>query len=916
MMSTLPTGTVTFLFTDIEGSTRLWQQHPQAMSAAHARHDQILRGAIESNHGHVFQVVGDSFSAAFNTAPEAVQAVLAAQRALSAEKWGEAAIRVRMGLHTGAAELDESATRYHEGYATIASAQRVMSAAHGGQILLSQATRDLLQDSLPPGVGLRDLGEQRLKDLRSPLHLYQITTPDLRNDFPAIKSLSVLPNNLPVQLTSFIGRERELAEARKLLSTSRLLTLIGPGGTGKTRLALQVAAEVSSDFADGVWLAELAPLADPAFVVSSLASVFDLREVLGVPLLELVTDYLRARELLLILDNCEHLVEASARIADGLLRACPRLKILASSREALGVAGETVFRVPSLSLPQQDSLEALLRCEAAQLFIQRASKAQSEFNLTEHNAGAVAQICRRLDGIPLAIELAAARISLFTPEQIAERLDDRFKLLTGGSRTALPRQQTLRALVDWSYQTLNETEQHILRRLAVFSGGWTFGAAESVVGQTEAVEGLSGLVNKSLVSVEGTDGGSRYRFLETIRQYAMEKLVESGEATEARDRHLDYMMKIAEASDTKMFGEESLEWLDRMEVEHDNLRAALEWGTSSDPGRALKLVYAVGGFLTTRDYYIESARWCRSILEHSASLSNVEGDRAKVYALLGWSSITTGEHKSGRAAAEEGVALARQGNDQRTLVLLLAVLALSCTFLGDFSTALNATLEGETIARAKGYQGELAMLLSGHAQLTFFMKQDLTQALAYLNESSALGREAGFRWVSSMSAFGAARIAGMTGDLKLAREKFMESAQVSRSIGHKRIVYSSQSEFAHILRAHREYDEALELYRGLLPKWKDLGHRAAVAHELECTAFILRAKGHPRRAATLLGAAEALREASDSVMTTMEQAEYSVELTTLRAEMTTLEFDEAWKAGRQLNMDEAIALASKEQAGK
>jgi class 3 adenylate cyclase len=422
----LPTGTVTFLFTDIESSTKLAQEYAEALPALLARHKEILRQAIEPQHGFVFQVVGDSFSVAFDTAVNALKAASEAQRFLHKEAWSPAPIKVRMGIHTGAAQLadDSSIQGPYSGYATLALTQRIMSAAHGGQILVSQITRDLVWEQLPSDITLLDMGEHRLKDVTHAIHLYQVAAADLPTNFPPVKTLESFSHNLPIQLTSFIGREHEINKAKQLLSNARLLTLIGPGGTGKTRLALQVAEDLLPAFSDGVWLAELAPLADSAFIPQTIASVFELRELPNMPLINLVTDYLRAKELLLILDNCEHLVEACARLSDLLLHACPQLKIIASSREALGIAGETIYHVPSLSLPDpsQVTREALMESESARLFVDRATAAQSKFNLTDQNASSVTQICYRLDGIPLALELAAARISVFSPQQIASRL--------------------------------------------------------------------------------------------------------------------------------------------------------------------------------------------------------------------------------------------------------------------------------------------------------------------------------------------------------------------------------------------------------------------------------------------------------------------------------------------------------------
>jgi predicted ATPase len=790
-----------------------------------------------------------------------------------------------------------------------------MASGHGGQILLSSVTADLAREHLPADVSLLDLGEHRLKDLVRPDHIFQLLSPDLEAEFPPLAALDILPNNLPPLLTSFIGREREMQEARKLLASCRLLTLIGPGGTGKTGLSLELAADRLSDFKDGAWLVELAPLSDPSFILSTIASVLGLHEVTGIPLMSIVIDYLRAKQLLLVLDNCEHLVEPSAQVADQLLHACAHLKVIASSREALGIDGETVYRVPSLSVPDPSS-RSLMEFEATRLFIDRATKAEPRFHLTDHNASSIAQICARLDGIPLAIELAAARVKLFTPEQIAARLDDRFKLLTGGSRTALPRQQTLRALIDWSYQSLNETEQRALRRLAVFSGGWIFEAAEAVVGNGDAMDGLLGLVNKSLVNVEEQGGKSRYRFLETIRQYAMEKLLESGEAVQVRDRHMDYFLRTmdhAAEADQRIFGQEDTAWLDQMEVEHDNLRLALEWSTANHPEKALRLVYVAAGFWVARDYNQEARTWCQVALERSAALPGMEEARAKVYGMLAWSSIAIGDHKLGREAAEAGVALARKVGDTKTLGRLLSVIALACTFLGDFQTGEEAIVEAESLARQKGYLPELSLVLTTRAQTTYFAYGDVERAKRYLDEAVTIGLHARLKWATTMSVFGIARIAGMMGDVATARARFLESAETAKRVGNKRLMYSCYSELAHVLRENGNLDEPLGIYRDLLPKWKELGHRAAVAHELECTAYILGKKDEPVRAVTILGAADNLRRMIESRPTPAELMEYQNEFSALRGKVSDPEFQRAWEAGQQLSMDEAITLAT--QAG-
>src|SRR6185503_8627535 len=424
-----------------------------------------------------------------------------------------------------------------------------------------------------------------------------------------------------------------------------------------------------SEFKDGVWLIELAQLADSTYILSTIASTFNLRELHGARLIDTITDYLRGKQLLLILDNCEHLIETCAQLSDHFLHACPNLKIISSSREALGINGETVYRVPSLSLPstqggvsasaaedggrsrEDGGSRALMDYEAIRLFSERAIKANPQFTLTKDNAPYVAQICERLDGIPLAIELAAARLKLFTPQQIAERLDDRFKLLTGGNRTALPRQQTLRALIDWSYLTLNETEQEVLRRLAVFSGGWTFEAAEAVAGQMEAMDGLSGLVNKSLVNVEEREDESRYRYLETIRQYAMEKLLESGDAVDVRDRHLAHFLKMSRRAEDHFGTTQRLLWVNRLEVEHDNIRSALGWALESDPESALQMVCSLSLFWMSHNYLTEGCNWCQAAITRAQALSlvspNIDQTCARAYVVLAVLSVNRGDHQTG-----------------------------------------------------------------------------------------------------------------------------------------------------------------------------------------------------------------------------------------------------------------------------
>ena len=919
-MTEAPTGTVTFLFTDIEGSTKLAQEYPGEMPSLLARHNQILNESIESNHGFVFRIVGDSFSAAFHTVSDALTAALNAQQKLQNEAWSPAPIKVRMGIHTGTAKLrDDAHGTFYEGYQTLALTQRIMSVGHGGQILLSQITYDLVKDKPYGGTELRDMGERRLKDIFKTEHIYQVVTPDLISEFPPLTTIEILNHNLPAQLTSFIGRERELDEARELLSSTRILTFIGPGGTGKTRLSLQVAAEQFSEFKDGVWLIELAPLVNSTYIISTIASTFKLREAQGIPLIDIVTNYLRGKQLLLILDNCEHLIEACAKISDELLHNCPNLKIIASSREALGIDGETVYRVPSLSLPDNGtSITSLLDFEATRLFTERAVKANAHFILTKENALYVTQICERLDGIPLAIELAAARVKLFTPQQIAERLSDRFKLLTGGSRTALPRQQTLRALIDWSYHTLNETEQHVLRQLAVFSGGWSFEAAESVVGEIEAMDGLSGLVNKSLVNVEEQDGESRYQYLETVRQYAMEKLLESGDGANARHRHLAHFMEVSRRAEEKFGSAQRLIWVNRLELEHDNIRSALGWALESNPESALQMVCSLAVFWLSRSYMTEGCNWCQAAISRAEALSladpTMDSRRAQAYSALAMLSINHGDHHTGQTAAKKGVALARKLNNPLHLARTLHFLGMSSVFLGDVTLAFEALHESETICRKFDYKDELASVLQSLAYATMEIHGSpaAKQLQSYMEESLALSR-------GSLNPEGAVRSEGILaklafyrGDLAEARKHADLMLDLHKEMGDQLSVTGHQSGMAHVARQLGNFDEALSLYRETLRDWQKIGHRGAVAHQLECFGFIAKAQEQGERAVKLMSAAEALRETSKSPRTPQERVEYEAEVTSLRTGMDEKTFVSLWEEGRAMTMEQAIEYALQE----
>jgi predicted ATPase/class 3 adenylate cyclase len=573
-----PSGTVTFLFTDIEGSSRIWEAHPEAMAEALVNHDDLLRKAVEAHDGYVVKSTGDGLFAAFPTAPGAIAAAVDGQVALGQSgSVPVGQLRVRMGLHTGEAVYRDG--DYHG--PALNRAARLMSAGHGGQVLISSATAALLGERLPDGAELVPLGEHRLRDLGRPEVLYQLAHPGLIREFPALRTLDSYPGNLPLQVSSFIGRDREVARALSALEESRILTLTGVGGVGKTRLALQVAAAVLPRFREGAWVVELAPVRDPAGVIGAIAGAFGVAARPGMSLEESVTDFLRTKKLLLLLDNCEHLLEAVAEVVDSLERSCGGLVVLATSREGLALDGERVLPVPSLSSPPADAdPEIAAKADAVRLFLERARATDPDFSLGPNNSSAVVAVCKRLDGVPLAIELAAARVMTMSLAELLAGLDRRFTTLAGGRRRAVQRHQTLRAAIDWSYELLSEPERRLLERLAIFSGGCTRAAAEVVCGSEplapkQVFELLAALVTKSLLVAERDAPETRYRLLETIREYGEERVAEREETDALRTAHAEYYCDLIHALHDDLEGPREVEAIRRLDVESDNLRAAL-----------------------------------------------------------------------------------------------------------------------------------------------------------------------------------------------------------------------------------------------------------------------------------------------------------------------------------------------------
>ncbi len=861
-MPELPTGTVTFLFTDIEGSTALLQHlGDQRYAGVLAEHRHILRAAFQAGGGREIDTQGDAFLIAFGSAQDAVVTAVAAQRAINAHPWPEGApIRVRMGLHTGEPTVAGS------GYVglDVHRAARVMSAGYGGQILLSQATHDLIEHDLSGGLMVRDLGEHRLKDLTRPEHIFQIVIPDLPEDFPPLKTLDVISNNLPVQLTTFVGREREIEDVKRLLTRTRLLTLMGAGGAGKTRLAIQVAADLIEQFQKGVWLIELAPLADPGLVVQAVASTFEVREVAGRSLLDMLVDYLQSKSLLLVLDNCEHLVAACAHLASALLRACPNLKILATSREALGIAGEVTYHVPPLSRPDPRrllSIEQLAQFESVRLFVERGVYSQPRFALTDANAKAVAHICHRLDGIPLAIELAAARVKVLTVDQIAARLDDRFRLLTGGSRTGLPHHQTLRAAMDWSYDLLSEQERTLLRRLSVFAGGFHLEAVEAVcagdgVDADGVLDLLANLVDKSLVMAEGLDGEIRYRLLETIRQYSLERLQESGEVAAIRGRHLDWYLGLAERAEPQLQGLDQMGWLERLEMEHDNLRAALEWTKVEASGTEvrLQLTGALHRFWAMRGYLSEGREWLEGVVEMSTGASPV---RARAIYGAGDLAFNQGDYGRAETLCAESLRLYRELDDKVGIALSLNVLALLNRMQGDYARAAALLEESLTLCRGLGRRWILAETLY-ILGLTVRRQGDYARAKALLEESLTLWRQTGDKWGLARSLGSLGVVARLQGDYERARALHEESLTLSKELGHKSELAERLLSLGTVAQDQGDYARAIALYEECLLLSREQGYKLPGAVSLLNLGIVSHYQGDNERAKELVEEAKAL----------------------------------------------------------
>jgi predicted ATPase/class 3 adenylate cyclase len=910
--------TESFLFTDLENSTLLWESQPDLMQELVARHDTLIRQAIEAHRGRVVKTTGDGFHAAFETASEGVAAAVAAQLALAGESWPAETgpLRVRMGLHTG-----ESRPREGDYYgAEVNRAARVMAVAYGGQILISEATAALIRHALPPQVSLTDLGEHRLKGLAATQRLFQVNHPDLRSDFPPLKSLSAYEHNLPVQLSAFVGRQHEVAEVERLLKECHLLTLLGPGGTGKTRLMLEVAEEVVGDYNQGVWLVELAPLSDPGLIPERIAASLHVQEQPGRAMSEALVDFLRRKELLLLLDNVEHLVRGAAESAEYLLTRCPGLKIIVTGREALLIRGEVTLHVPSLSLPEgngQASFEEICASEGVQLFLTRAREYRPDFELNRANASTIAEIVRRLDGIPLALELAAARTRMLSVAQIAERLNDRFRLLKGGRRTALARQQTLQAMIDWSWNLLDEQERLLLRRLSVFSGGWSLEAAQAVAGddvldEYEVFDLLEQLVNKSLVTVNyPAEGEARYAMLESILQYGRDRLAESGEGSALHDRHADYYVAFAEEVGQHLARLTMLTWVDRLIPELDNLRAALAWTLEDHPELSLRIA---GSLLHYEAFWLpprEARAWLEPAIAKTRNLLGREDSPVRpvdfVKALIGLTIVhgIQGRTAQAIALAEENIQLARAAGQLRLLAYAIILRSIQTRF-NMSPEALHELEEAIAISRENRYELELEMSLGVYG-LALELQGKSALAKPFFDEAIELNRSSTDPFAIS---FFPILMAASTGDREKAKEYLSSALENYKSLNYRRGIAIAQSNLAHLLRQEGNLEQAEAYYRQSVVGWQEQGHLPAVAHEIECFAFIAIARGQFEHAARLLGAARKARQRLNALSDDpLEVKELAAAVEQLAEAMGEEQRDDVMAEGSSLTLDDAVQLA-------
>jgi predicted ATPase/class 3 adenylate cyclase len=906
--------TLTFLFTDIEGSTALLRRVGEDVYAqVLAGHHALIRSSLAAHGGREVDTQGDAFFAVFSSPRSCVAAVLEMQHALQSHAWpGGEQVRVRMGVHSGEAEQTVTGLVGLE----VHRAARVAAVACGGQVLVSETAAALVRDWLPPGAALTDLGSHRLKDLGRPEQIFQLHAAGLPAEFPPLRSLGnpALQNNLPAQLSSFIGREREVSEVRALVKSCRLVTLAGAGGAGKTRLGLQVAAELLDGSGDGVWLAELAAVTNEDAVAPAISEALQLAARPGRPALEALLDALALQDVLIVLDNCEHLIGACAKTAELILRRCPRVHLLATSREPLGIGGETIYRVPSLSLPGPDDTgpAAAGSCDAVALFADRARAHGVALSADEQAGSLVVSICRRLDGMPLAIELAAARLRSLSLSELHDRLDQRFRLLTGGSRTALERQQTLRAAVGWSYSLLTGAERVLLARLSVFADGFGLDAAEAVCGfggldVLDVADLLGSLVDKSLVVAEPAGGTLRYRLLETIRLFTAERLVEAGgeEAAAVAAGHCAHFLAVAETAAAHLTGPEQGSWLDRLHADQANLRRAGQHAASRPDGTALvlRLGVALDRYWRARSREQEAI----GLLVPTLRRPDARADPA----LFGAALVTATrvnlfiDVPMARQLAEQAVEVTRRLGDDRLLIKSLGALGAACYFAGEPKAGLPFGQESVERARSLGDD-----VLLGRSLMLYLMTIDAidpARSPPLYTEAIACTERSGDHLINSFLQNNAGSAAFSAGDIAAARAHLEAAAQAARQIGWEHT--AATLGLGLVQRAEGDLDGARSTFEAALRISRRNGDNLSIAWACLYLACVTGDAGDWDRAAKLHGIAQAVVDRRGSPWQESDARYRHDSLDQARARLGDEQLERAYAQGMALSLDQAIDLA-------
>lgn len=878
-MSSLPSGTVTFLFTDIEGSTNLARAYPETWEHVRTRHHAILREAIEGNNGYIFQIIGDAFCASFHNAGDALQAARQAQQRLQNETWGDVVIRVRMGIHTGEAELQEDGQ--YRGYLTLGLVQRIMSPGYGGQILVSQAAYHLTQRALSPDISLRDMGEHRFKNFPQTERIYQLVVPGLVNDFPPLKTFADCPNNLPPQPTSFIGRVAELATLAGFITDPkvRLVTIVGPGGIGKTRLALATAERMldGTQFPDGVFFVTLADLDDPSLIASMIAYALGYVGVKNISTIEQLKEGIGDKRFLLVLDNCEHLIEEVASLTSELLSACNYLKILATSRESLRIPGEWVYAIPAFDVPVDNSsvdLVNALKYPALALFAERARTVRSDFSINADNVETVAAICTRLDGLPLAIELIAARIRLMSPQTLLERLSAQFILTADGMRATSERQKTLHNAVDWSYNLLSPEEQKLFAYLSVFSAGFTLEAAEAVFSQKVTEKPLSTLIasllDKSLLKLapdfeESND--PRYTMLVTIQEYARERLREIGEETKICNLHLEYFLNLAEKAGKELRGHNQLKWLRHLDSDRDNFRAALDWVIeTSQTETALQMVRNLHWFWLILSNYNEGRQWFRRVLEMPDAPLYPEA-YAEVLTQMAHQTFLQFSARDAKPFAEQALSIARTYQDKRNTARALVWLGLALIGEKNFTAAQSAFEESKRFFQEVHDEWGYSFVMMVHAIL-FWNQEDWATALSMSQQALSGFQKLGHRYFQNVTLRHIGIAFVNLSDLTNGRAALRESLILAQQLNSK-------------------YDIAQVLMRF-----------GEVAQRLDQPVRVVHLYWASRNILDTIGAWQQ-----------EDESEFENELAPCRGMLSESEFADAVEQGRAMTMEQAIAFA-------